>query len=179
MVCGSTQHGLYEVMQHFHPDMPCVCRGLSCHCRAHGTDHDRFVFYMHVLGFRIAFPPVPLEHGMSHTMCSAVRAWQTAAIHEWMDAGHLQFAGCACGRLAPGCVAVVSGVFLHGTGVHPVAARFADYPFGTLSCSFCYKRFMVSGTPLWRHVCSSLSGNPYLGSVSCSHPVPARSVSRA
>ena len=28
MVHRSTQHGLYEVMQCFHPDMPCVHRGL-------------------------------------------------------------------------------------------------------------------------------------------------------
>ena len=29
MVHRSTQHGLYEALQRFHPDMPCVRRGLS------------------------------------------------------------------------------------------------------------------------------------------------------
>ena len=86
MVRHSTQHGLYEAMQRFHPDMPCMRRGLSRHCRAHGTDHDRFVFYMHILGFHISFPPVHPEQGAQHVMCRVVHAWQASAIHEWMDA---------------------------------------------------------------------------------------------
>ena len=61
MVRHSTQHGLYEAMQRFHPSMPCVRRGLSRHCRAHNTDDDRFVFYMHLLGFHICLPPVRPE----------------------------------------------------------------------------------------------------------------------
>ena len=58
MVCRTTQHGLYDAMQCFHPDMPCVRRGFSRHCRVHGTVPDRFVFYMHLLGFHISFPRV-------------------------------------------------------------------------------------------------------------------------
>ena len=58
MVRHSTQHGLYEAMQHFHPDMPCVRRGLSRHCRVHNADHDRFLLYMHLLDFRISLPRV-------------------------------------------------------------------------------------------------------------------------
>ena len=88
MVRRGTQHGLYEAMQCFHPDMPCVHRDLSRHCRAHGTDNDRFVLYMHLLSFHISLPPVRLEHGTQHVMCRAVHAWQASAIHEWMDAGY-------------------------------------------------------------------------------------------
>ena len=91
------------MLQRFHPDIPRVCRDLSCHRQAHGTDHDRFVFYMHVLGFCISFPPVPPEQGISDTMCTALHAWQTAAIHEWMDADHssLRDAHAAGWPLAP------------------------------------------------------------------------------
>ena len=85
MVRRSTQHGLYEAMQRFHPDMPSVCRGLPWHCRAHGTDHDRFVFYMHLLRFHISFPPISPELGAQHVMCRAVHTWQAHAFHEWMD----------------------------------------------------------------------------------------------
>ena len=58
MVMHSTQHGLYEAVQRFHPDMPCVRRSLSMYCRVHNTYHDRFVHYMHLLGFCISLPPV-------------------------------------------------------------------------------------------------------------------------
>ena len=33
MVRHSTQHGLYEAVQRFHLDMPCVRRGLSMYCK--------------------------------------------------------------------------------------------------------------------------------------------------
>ena len=88
MVRRSTQHGLYEAMQRFHPDMPCVRRGLSRHCRVRNTDHDGFVFCMHLLDFRISLAPVRPEQGVDHVMCRAVHPWQAAAIHEWMDAGY-------------------------------------------------------------------------------------------
>ena len=74
MVSPRARHGLYETMQRVHPDMPCVGKKFSRQCRAHGTDHHRFVFYMHALGIRIAFPPVPPEHRMGHTMCRAIHA---------------------------------------------------------------------------------------------------------
>ena len=76
MVRRSTQHGLYVALQHFHPEMPCVRRGLLGHCRAHGTDHDKFVFHMHLLGFHIIFPPILPDQGARHVMCKAVHAWQ-------------------------------------------------------------------------------------------------------
>ena len=88
MVRHSTQHDLYQAMQRYHPDMPCVRKGLVRYCRVHNTDHDRFVHYTHVLGFSIALPPIPREQGSSHTMCHAQHPWQTVAIHEWMDAGY-------------------------------------------------------------------------------------------
>ena len=68
--------------------MPCVRRGLSRHCRAHGTEHGKFVFYMHLLGFRISFPPILPEAGTQHVMCRAMHVWQANAIQKWMDAGY-------------------------------------------------------------------------------------------
>ena len=66
MVRHSTQHGLYEAMQRFHPDMPCVRRGLSRHCGVHNTDHDRFVFYMHLVEVYTSWVPVS---GQTHFAC--------------------------------------------------------------------------------------------------------------
>ena len=77
---GATEHTTWPVRSH--PDMPCVRRGLSRHCRVHNTDHDRFVLYMHLLDFRISLPPVRPEQGADHVMCRAVHPWQAAAIHE-------------------------------------------------------------------------------------------------
>ena len=103
MVRRSTQHGLYKAMQRCHPGMPCVCRGLSRHCRAHNMDHARFVFYMHVIGFHICLPPVHPEQGVDHVMCRAVHAWQIVAIHDWMDAGYFSLGDAHAARwpLAP------------------------------------------------------------------------------
>ena len=58
------------------------------YCRVHNTDHDKFVHYMHLLGFCISLPPVRPEMGADHVMCQAEHPWQAAAIHEWMDAGY-------------------------------------------------------------------------------------------
>ena len=88
MVRRSTQHCLYEAMQRFRPDMPCVRRGLSMYCTVHNTDHDKFVHYMQVLGFCISLPPVCPEIGANHVMSWAEHPWQAAAIHKWMDAGY-------------------------------------------------------------------------------------------
>ena len=103
MVWRTTHHGLYEAMQRFHPSMPCVRRGLSRHCRVHNTDHDKFVFYMHLLGFHIYVPLVRPEKGADHIMYRAMHAWQTVAIHDWMDAGYfsLRDAHAAGWPLAP------------------------------------------------------------------------------
>ena len=87
MVRRSTLHGLYEAMQRFQPNMPCVRRGLSRHCRAHGTCYDRFVFYMHLLGFHISFPPVPRNKG--HNMSCVERCThgkQVPSTNGWMPA---------------------------------------------------------------------------------------------
>ena len=128
MVRRSTQHGLYEAMQRFHPDMPYVRRGLSRHCRAHGTYHDRFVFYMHLLGFRISFPPVRSEAGTQHIMCRAVHAWQTNAIHEWMDAGYfsLRDAHAAGWPLASWQWELAPPM---ARSIHPVATDLPSAPF--------------------------------------------------
>ena len=74
---------------------PCTVSTVTCLvCAAvslgtdHGTDHDKFVFYMHLLGFHTSFPPIPPEQGAHHVMCRALHAWQANAIHEWMDAGY-------------------------------------------------------------------------------------------
>ena len=88
MVRTSTQHGMYEALQRFHPSMPCAQRGISWYCRAHNTDHDPFVHYMHLLGFAISFPPVTASYGQGHVMCRAAFAWQATAIHAWMDEGY-------------------------------------------------------------------------------------------
>ena len=88
MVFCSTQRGSYEAMQRFPPDMPCVPKTLSHHCCAHNTDHVCFVFYTDILGFQISFPLMRPKQGIGQTMCRAVYAWQSVAIHEWMDAGY-------------------------------------------------------------------------------------------
>ena len=125
--------------------------------------------------FALHPPRFPGTRDQSHHVQSS--SCVASGRHPRMDGCCLfEFAGCACGWLAPGSVAVAFGDYSSvAQGVHPVAARFPDDPFRSSSCSFCYRRFMVSVTPLWRRVCSSLSGNPSLGSVSCTHPVPARS----
>ena len=68
--------------------MPCLRRSLSTYCTVHNTHHDRFVHYMHLLGFRISLPPVRPELGADHVMCRAEHPWRVAAIHEWMYAGY-------------------------------------------------------------------------------------------
>ena len=88
MVRHNIQHRLYEAMQRFHPDMPCVRRGLSMYCRVHNRDHVRFVQYMYLLGFCISLSPFHPEMGASHVMCGVAHPWQAAAIHEWMGAGY-------------------------------------------------------------------------------------------
>ena len=133
MVCRSTQHKLYEAMQRFHPDMPCVRRGLSRHYRAHGMDHDRFVFYMHVLGFRIAFPPVPRNTG-SVTPCAEryMRGRRPPSTNGWM------LVVSVCGmrmRLA--------GPWLHGSGIRRVFLRGRGCPSRCCPFSRPSIRFLV------------------------------------
>ena len=82
--------------------------------------HDRFVFYMHVLGVHVSFPPVHLEQGIKHTMCRVVHAWQTTAIHDWMGAGYcsLRDAHAAAGwPLAPWQWHLESLPLWHGVSV--------------------------------------------------------------
>ena len=69
---------------------------------------------------------VPPEHGMGHTMCRAVHAWQTAAIREWMDAGCFTLRDAhAAGGLATSPMTVAFGESSSvARGVHPVTACF-------------------------------------------------------
>ena len=140
MVRHSTQHGLYEAMQGFHPDMPFVRRGLSGCGRVHNTDHGRFVLYMHVLNFRISLPPVRLEQGADHVMCRAVHPWQAAAIHEWMDAGYftLRDVHAAGWPLAPWQWGWRAS--LHGTGCRCLCSQIC------LSCGLSLSTVLLSRT---------------------------------
>ena len=149
----STQHGLYEAMRRFHPCMPCVRRGLSRRCRAHNTDHDRFVFYMHLLGLHICLPPVHPEPGGDHIMCTVVHACHTVAIDDWRDAGYLGLcdAHAASWSLAPWrwdleCLSPWHGVSIP---LQPLLPVLKSVP--------CHVAFVTDGSWFPSHCCGGLS----------------------
>ena len=61
MVRSSVRHGLRSAQWRFNQAMGFASQGLHHSCRAHGTDHDRFLIYTYTLGIRVLIPEEDLK----------------------------------------------------------------------------------------------------------------------
>ena len=178
MVCRSTQHGLYEAMQRFHPDMPCVRQGLSRHCGARITTSLCFT--------------------CTYSASTFLSLWSARSTGHNTPCAEL----CMRGRRVPstnGFTPFISvyemhtrptGRWFHGNGSwntppppwHVVSVPLQPaFPAGLPSSPVrpparCLRdRWLLAPAPSLRgRFCGCVPGDPHAGRVSSAHPVPSR-----